>query len=230
MNKERYKELMKERFYQTEEYDDEYDDELYKIWEELPKVLSEDIKSTIEYIKNDCPFKEFYYLSEVIENVVSETQSEELVNALYIICNKYKKESDKYNMWEDVNNARLCLDKYYDELLVEIIDNSKKVYEINLNTKPGDKFYKDSLFILKTERESIIDALSKDIPITCDYLKNKCSLDNFIFLSEFFPKVAKRTQSKEFVDCVCEVYDKFKKDNDLSKIKNRIKYIKTLLK
>ena len=106
--------------------------------------------------------------------------------------------------------------------------NCKGRYD--LNNKPGDKFYKEWLDCLKDDRKLLTEDFCKDMSITIDYFINHCSKDEFVFLSQCFSKIARKTKSIEFVNCICEVYDKFNVNNELAELKNKIKYLKTIIK
>ena len=89
MNIKEFKKLIKERIYQDEECYGEDAETIEKIQTQLTKLILDNIKEIIEYIKTDCSFCEFQYLTEIICEVISISQNEELVNAYNIIF-KYK--------------------------------------------------------------------------------------------------------------------------------------------
>lgn len=53
-----------------------------QIWEKITDTLSENTSETIRFFNTECTDEEFYWLSEVFEEVVEKTQSKELIQAL----------------------------------------------------------------------------------------------------------------------------------------------------
>lgn len=54
-----------------------------------------------------------------------------------------------------------------------------------------------------------IEILSRNINDTITFLENDCTADEFSWLSEVFEQIAKKTQSRTFVDCLYKVAKKF---------------------
>lgn len=88
MIKERFSHLILKRL--SLENNDDFG--LEKIWEEEISILTENLEKTINYISNECPDEEFYWMSEVFEEIVQKTQSIDFINA---IKERVKKVSDK---------------------------------------------------------------------------------------------------------------------------------------
>lgn len=51
-------------------------------WKAAIKLFTTDVNATIMFLQNDCDDEELYFLSEIFEEIVEQTQSEELVAAL----------------------------------------------------------------------------------------------------------------------------------------------------
>lgn len=51
-------------------------------WRKLTEILSENISETIRFFQQECTDEELFWLSEVFEEVVEETQSKELIQVL----------------------------------------------------------------------------------------------------------------------------------------------------
>lgn len=51
-------------------------------WTQLTNILAEDINSTISFILNECTDGEFFWLSEVFEEVARNTKSADFVSAI----------------------------------------------------------------------------------------------------------------------------------------------------
>jgi len=83
---------------QREETDDEWDYGIEQCWKKEIEILSEDIPSTIEFLINECTAEEYSWISEVIDDIVDETLSKELVDAYKSLTTKYPEECEKYNI------------------------------------------------------------------------------------------------------------------------------------
>ena len=51
-------------------------------WKATIELSTKDVAATIMFLQNDCDDEELYFLSEIFEEIVEQTQSEELVAAL----------------------------------------------------------------------------------------------------------------------------------------------------
>ena len=85
MDVQRFKEVIKKR----NETHDEYDYGVEMCNKEEIQILSEDIPSTIEYLKNYCTADEFVWISEIIDDLAEKTKSREIVEAYKNLGKKY---------------------------------------------------------------------------------------------------------------------------------------------
>ena len=51
-------------------------------WKATIKLFTTDVNATIMFLRNDCDDEELYFLSEIFEEIVEQTQSKELVSVL----------------------------------------------------------------------------------------------------------------------------------------------------
>nr|MDK8582778.1 hypothetical protein [Lactobacillus iners] len=75
MDVQKFREVLKE----LNETEIEYDYGIEMCWKEEVEILSEDIPSTVEYLKNECTADEFVWISEIIDDLAEKTRSRELV-------------------------------------------------------------------------------------------------------------------------------------------------------
>ncbi len=85
MDIQSFKEVIKKR----NETHDEYDYGVEMCWKEEIEILSEDVPSTVAYLKNDCTPKEFFWISEIIDDLAVKTRSREIVEAYKNLGKKY---------------------------------------------------------------------------------------------------------------------------------------------
>ena len=69
------------------------------------EILSEDIPSTIGFLRNECSADEFVWISEIIEDLAAKTQSSELVQCYKSLMSKYSEESKIFYIRDIVESA-----------------------------------------------------------------------------------------------------------------------------
>lgn len=97
--------LERERLDQISNYDN--DDEIEKCWEKEVEILKEDISTTIKFLENECTSMEYVWISEIIDDLVEETCSQELLNSYKALANKYPEEYKEYNIYISEREAQL---------------------------------------------------------------------------------------------------------------------------
>lgn len=110
MNVEKFREVIKQR----EVIDDEWDYGIEQCWKQEIALLSEDIYSTIEFLKDSCTAEEYSWISEVLEEVVEMVPSKELVQCYKELMTKFPEEYSKYNIAGVIEGAEAIL-KWEDE-------------------------------------------------------------------------------------------------------------------
>lgn len=105
MKIEKFREIIKQR----EETDDEWDYGLEQCWKQEIALLTEDINSTIEFLKNTCTAEEYSWISEVLEEIVEMVPSKELVQCYKELMNKFPEEYSKYNIASVIEGAEAIL-------------------------------------------------------------------------------------------------------------------------
>ena len=109
-----FREVIKQR----EETADEWDYGIEQCWKKEIEILSEDIPSTIEFLKTECTADEYSWISEVIDDIVDKNPSRELVECYSELMAKFPEEYQKYNIkgvieicenilkWEEENGKK----------------------------------------------------------------------------------------------------------------------------
>ncbi len=90
-----------------------HDEDTYmieKCWEEEIDILSSDISSTIEYLKNECTADEYGWISEIIDDVAEKTQSFSLLEEYKKLMDKFPEEYEKYNIAGSIQYAEYALE------------------------------------------------------------------------------------------------------------------------
>ncbi|EFU78132.1 hypothetical protein [Lactobacillus iners] len=88
---------------------DEYDYGVEMCDKEEIQILSEDIPSTINYLQNQCTADEFFWISEIIDDLAAETQSREIVECYKNLGKKYPDMAKTFNFSGCVKYAEAAL-------------------------------------------------------------------------------------------------------------------------
>lgn len=102
----KFREVIRER----SEMSDEWSFGIEQCWKKEIEILSQDIPSTIEYLKNECTADEYGWISEIIDDLVESTQSKELVEVYKNLMIKYPDEYKKHNISSSIKFAEDALD------------------------------------------------------------------------------------------------------------------------
>ena len=105
MDVNKFREIIKQR----ENTDNEWDYGIEQCWKQEIEILSEDIPSTIEFLKNECTAEEFSWISEVFTDIVEKHPCKELVDCYKSLMAKYPEESTQYYIESVVEDAEKIL-------------------------------------------------------------------------------------------------------------------------
>lgn len=80
-------------------------------WKATIELFTKDVATTIKFLKNDCDDEKLYFLSEIFEEIVEQTQSKEIISVLRSRLSKVKPEnynqenfkSEFMRKWVDYN-------------------------------------------------------------------------------------------------------------------------------
>lgn len=102
----KFREVIRER----SEMSDEWSFGIEQCWKKEIEILSQDIPSTIEYLKNECTADEYVWISEIIDDFAENTQSKEVIEAYKNLMIKYPDEYKKHNVSSSIKFAEDALD------------------------------------------------------------------------------------------------------------------------
>ena len=109
MDIKRFREVIKERIRISIECQDEWDYGIEKCWKEETDILSEDIPSAIEFLRNECTADEYSWISEIIDDIAEKTNCREFVECYKGLMDKFVEESRKYNIAGSIECAESML-------------------------------------------------------------------------------------------------------------------------
>ncbi len=105
--KEEFKKVIKE----ISELDINNDFEHEKLCKKELEIVTKDINVTINYLKTECTADEFSWLSEIFREIVEICPSQEFVDELYELSEKYPEETKEYNILNFIDEAARCLEE-----------------------------------------------------------------------------------------------------------------------
>ena len=111
MNIERFKECIKRREHIEDISCGEWSEGIEECWKEEVLILSEDIHGTINFLQKDCTASEYSWISEVIEDLIEQTQSRELLSCYKDLMCKFSSECQIYSIENSIKFAECNLRK-----------------------------------------------------------------------------------------------------------------------
>lgn len=112
MNIEAFRDVLKERRRIMIETQDEWDYGIEQCWEQMVQILTEDIPSSIEYLKNECTADEYSWISEVLDDIAEQTGSVEFIACYREQMERFPEESEKYNIAGVIPYAEAILEDW----------------------------------------------------------------------------------------------------------------------
>lgn len=100
MIKELIKPILTERIRICNELQDNWGDGIEKCWKKEIEILTNNLTETVHYFSTECSDEDFYWISEVFEELISITQYKEFISIWntrlsYIKSDNYKTENFK---------------------------------------------------------------------------------------------------------------------------------------
>ena len=105
MNVSVFRDIIKERSRIAIETQDEWDYGIERCWNAEIAVLSENVEETIRFLDQDCTADEFFWISEIFDELVEATQSKALIECFYRVAKKYPAEAARYYIIDHIKMA-----------------------------------------------------------------------------------------------------------------------------
>ena len=103
-------ELLKEIIERRKSLESNDDFACMECWKQEAEILSKDVSETISFLKS-CSDEEFYWISEVFDDIIGLTQSKELLLALHDRAEKIESAEYKESIEVDLKYADYALDE-----------------------------------------------------------------------------------------------------------------------
>ncbi len=98
MDIKKFREIIAHRIYVEDISDGEWYEEIEKCQEEVIKIITEDIPSSIEFLKNECTADEYSWISEGLDEIADVPRGPEFVECFKSLTEKFSDECKKYNV------------------------------------------------------------------------------------------------------------------------------------
>lgn len=106
MNIEEFRKVIRE----IEECHPEWDYGIEQCWKKEIALLTEDIPSTIEFLRNECTADEYTWISEVLDDIVEIAPSRELVQEYKALMKKFPEQCSTYYIAGCIEQIERMLD------------------------------------------------------------------------------------------------------------------------
>lgn len=84
---------------------DEWQDEVERYCKELVDALTENFETTCKFLLEDCTANEASWVSEVYDDIIYRTQSQEYIDLLRKSIERFPEENKKYHMSDNLDIA-----------------------------------------------------------------------------------------------------------------------------
>ena len=98
MDIKKFREVIVQHIYVDEISDGEWDEELDRCRAEEVKLLTEDMPSTLEFLKNECTADEYSWISESLDEIADTPHGAEFIECYKSLLDKFPEEDEKYNI------------------------------------------------------------------------------------------------------------------------------------
>lgn len=89
---------MKELFQKRLQLDEDNPFELYKFWDEINAYIIRHPEETLNYLNHPCSSEEFVFFSEIIDDILINTDDYRFLEGMKRLCDIYPEEANKYNI------------------------------------------------------------------------------------------------------------------------------------
>ncbi len=151
----------------------------------------------IAFLREACTAEEYVWVSEVFLEVTQRTGSEEFVQAARALLTKYPEESRQYHIADSVAEAEAVLeDMAANPGWYAFLDAFHALVQARSGLSP-----KGEAAILACNEE-MADLICTSLEYAIAYLREGCPGEEYMWVSEVFPEVARRTHSEAFVQVI----------------------------
>ena len=78
-------------------------------------LFSRNIPEAIDFFNNDCTADEYIWISELIEDIASESRSVSLIRNYALLSNKYPQETKDYNILSFINSTMAIAESWQED-------------------------------------------------------------------------------------------------------------------
>lgn len=115
MNIEKFREVIKQREYISQVSQDEWAEGIEECQKKEIEILSEDISSTMEFLKTECTAEEFSWISEVFEDIIEANPNKELIQCYKELVDKFPEEAETYHIVDSCIKSAEAILKWEEE-------------------------------------------------------------------------------------------------------------------
>ena len=68
-------------------------------------LLTKDVEQTVHFLKEECSSEQMIWLSEILDEIIEITKSKKIVDACYIVAERYPEAAKEYNIKFFIDSA-----------------------------------------------------------------------------------------------------------------------------
>lgn len=95
--------------------------------------------------------------------------------------------------------------------------------------KERESIHPEDYITIEKFWEKASTEFAKDIKALIEFMLNECTADEFSWILEFSEEIVEKTQSKEFIDCLYKVAEKYPEETKKYNIIENIEFVKQKL-
>ena len=89
-----YSDLIAER----KAWQGDIDYERNPIVQAMVELLTKDVDQTVQFLKAECSSEQMIWLSEILDEIIEITKSQQIIDACYIVTERYPEVAKEYNI------------------------------------------------------------------------------------------------------------------------------------
>lgn len=93
-----FRDVIKRRIKISKETQDEWDFGIEQCWKEMLKIFCKNIDDTIDFLNTECTSEEYYWISEIFDDITRETQSKKFIDCIEKLQEKFPNACEQCNI------------------------------------------------------------------------------------------------------------------------------------
>ena len=75
------------------------------IIQSMIELLTKDVDKTVQFLEDECNDEQIIWLSEILDEIIEITKSRKIIEACYVVADKYHEVAEQYNIKFFIDSA-----------------------------------------------------------------------------------------------------------------------------